>query len=59
MTSTINLGEILFQMLTRFRKIEEKNMCSHGSHLQATGIAPDKYIPVIRQKLSVGKLLNK
>ena len=34
-------------------------MCSHGSHLQATGIAPDKYIPVIRQKLSVGKLLNK
>lgn len=34
-------------------------MCSRGSHLQATGIAPDKYFSVIRQELSVGKLLNK
>lgn len=34
-------------------------MCSHGSHLQAKGIAPDKYLSVIRQELSVKKLLNK
>lgn len=59
MTNTLNLGEILFSNANTFQKNKGKNMCSHGSYLQATGIAPDKYLSVIRQELSVGKFLNK